>query len=392
MPMPSIVSKLHGLLTILPIYLIRGLASCVPKQKNLWVFYGWHYSPEREIFADNSKYFFLHQTAAHPEITSVWLSETEGLPQLLRARGYRANSIKSWRGRWYAARAEWTIIDGMMTRHAWAWAGNSKVYQLWHGKGMKKTGFDSPYSLQRYQRFTNPNLFQKYAGFTATATATAGLVSQAFRISVDQIHLTGQPRTDVLFSHIPDSEIDALPPLTAASQKNILYAPTFRPNGTNPLEHFPFEAANKLLAERGWHLYASLHPKFSRKGNAWEEVQYSNISFLPAGYDIYPILNQFEAMITDYSSLYTDYILLDRPLIFYTYDLASYRIEMGLYDEFDLYTPGEHPQTPESLLQAIINLALPDSFAKKRSQVITELHANTNGSASERINTIITHL
>ncbi len=41
--------------------------------------------------------------------------------------------------------------------------------------------------------------------------------------------------------------------------------------------------------------------------------------------DLYEVVNAADLLITDYSSIYFDYLLLDRPIIFTPLDLEEYR-------------------------------------------------------------------
>jgi len=131
-----------------------------------------------------------------------------------------------------------------------------------------------------------------------------------------------------------------------------LYAPTFRPDGSNPLTTFDVTAANTFMKKRNYHMMVSLHPKFSAQDSGISEEN-SNLTYISAGYDIYPQLQHVDMLITDYSSLYVDFLLLDKPIIFYVYDLDWYKKESGLYEEFDTLTPGPHPQTFDELLTVI---------------------------------------
>ena len=62
---------------------------------------------------------------------------------------------------------------------------------------------------------------------------------------------------------------------------------------------------------------------------------------MPSDADVYTFLSEVDILITDYSSIYFDYLLWERPIIFFPYDLEYYRDEdRGLIFEYDEYTPG----------------------------------------------------
>ena len=361
----------------------------MPRQKNLVICIGWHTSQERELFADNAKYFFLYLAQHQPTVRTIWLSRDNKLPVLLRARGYEACSIHSIKGIWYALRARQTYVDAFLERAFWRYTGGSDIVQLWHGKGMKKTGHDSGYSLKSRNRFLQANMFAPLSALIASSPYTAKLMASTFKAPLETIVTTGLPRNDVLFNDIKDAELDShlalqekiAAALHSGAQKIFLYAPTFRPNGSNPIDTLDLAALEQVLANTSAHLFVSLHPKFARK-DAVQLSSYHHIEYVEAGFDIYPQLKNIDVLITDYSSLYVDFLLLDRPIIFYTYDIDTYGVEMGLHDDFDTLTPGPHPKTTAELLSA---LAARDDYREKRHEVQSKLFTHQDGGASKRV-------
>ncbi len=66
------------------------------------------------MFADNSKYFFLHVHEAHKNIRIVWLARDRALATILTEAGYEAYCIHSIKGVFYALKAQYTIIDAYL--------------------------------------------------------------------------------------------------------------------------------------------------------------------------------------------------------------------------------------------------------------------------------------
>ncbi len=54
-----------------------------------------------------------------------------------------------------------------------------------------------------------------------------------------------------------------------------------------------------------------------------------NIVLMNPKSDAYPLLSLCDALLTDYSSIYFDFLLLDRPMIFYPYDFEDYVTKTG---------------------------------------------------------------
>ncbi|MCA9363268.1 CDP-glycerol glycerophosphotransferase family protein [Candidatus Kaiserbacteria bacterium] len=383
------MSKILTFLSICTSHLIYRLSFLVPKSPKLWVCIGWHTSRDREIFADNSKYMFLYLSQEQKDLRPIWLARDDKLTRILRDKGYEAYNINSFRGAWYALRSEYTIVDAFLERTFWKYTGGSKVVQLWHGKGMKKTGHDSSYSLASKSKFLHPNLFTPFHKLVASSDYTAKLMASTFNEPEEKILVTGLPRNDILKKAIKDADIDSNLELqgiidnkkAAGAKKIFLYAPTFRPNGSNPIDSLDTRALQQVLEKNDFYLIISLHPKFARKEYQTAKAE-NNISYIASALDLYPQLKSVDALITDYSSLYVDYLLLDRPIIFYTYDIGSYRVDMGLHDSFEELTPGPHPKNVTELKEVITE---PDKYQADRKRVREILYKKTDSEACSDI-------
>ncbi len=382
------MSKISTLLSIIFAHIIHTASYLMPRSNTIWVCIGWHNSKEREIFADNSKYFFLHLQNEHSEITSVYLTRDRALATILTNAGFTAYYNHSLWGIYYALRAHYTIVDARITTRNWKFSGGSCVIQLWHGKGMKKSGHDGNYNNnQNY--FTNPSFFLTYDKIIATSDRTAALLSGTFSQPTSDMVITGQPRTDVFYREIKGSEIDSHTILknyidgarAANSNKVILYAPTFRADGSSPLAQFDWGQLNTFLIKHNYHFIIGLHPKFGAK-TVEDMSDYSHIFNIPPGFDSYPYFNDIDAVITDYSNIYIDFLLLDKPVFFFTYDEAWYRHSTGLHEDFDTLTPGPHITTQADLESA---LAATDGYQTARSEARVALFAQEDGGASARI-------
>ncbi len=292
-------------------------------------------------------------------IKSIWLGRDDKICQVLRQRGYQALNIHSLKGIVASLRAGYTIIDANMRLENWRYSGGSRVVQLWHGKSLKKMGFNSPYVFNR-NKMSLPNLFRKFYCLIAASQFLGDFLVSGFKLPKDDLIITGLPRYDVLFDKIKDSDIDVekdlMEKLSRAKalgyEKIIFYAPTFRPDGSSPLEPVDFKALNEVLAKHNYYMIVSLHPKFSTK--SWQPNDtFSHLDFVETGYDLYPILNQFDLLITDYSSLALDVLLVNVPSILFVYDLEKFKQEMGIHQEIWEQMPGPRVFTFPELLETL---------------------------------------
>jgi CDP-glycerol glycerophosphotransferase (TagB/SpsB family) len=100
------------------------------------------------------------------------------------------------------------------------------------------------------------------------------------------------------------------------------------------------------------------------------------VKVYPSKKDIYPILKYSDLLITDYSSVYFDYLLLDKPIVFYCYDFEMYAENKdGWTYPFDEFTPGEKVYSAcyKTLIEAIDNSLRLDTYVESRLNLATKL-------------------
>lgn len=328
-----------------------------------------------EVFADNTKYLYLHVANNVPGVRTVWLAKDKEFAAFMRSRGYESYYQHSFRGIWAALRAGTTVIDAFLQPENFQWSGRTRLVQLLHGKGMKAGGYgQKPLHTQEYIFTTSP--------FVNT------MLPDIFVEKTPMI-VAGYSRADVFFKDIPGSEIgvdEATKKVLedARYTKRFLYAPTFR-RGAKTLDLSTFidlPHMSDWLVEHNYLLLMSLHPKYR---DQVRDIAYPNIHFVEDS-DVYPLLPQIDILINDYSSIFTDYMLLDRPIIFYPYDLESYMVSPGLtFDSYDTYTPGPKAYNFEELLHTLEKTIAHDDHAADRKRVRDLYHTYQDGNSSERI-------
>lgn len=102
--------------------------------------------------------------------------------------------------------------------------------------------------------------------------------------------------------------------------------------------------------------------------------------------DLYEILNGCDILITDYSSIYFDYLLLDRPIIFVPVDLSEYKENRGfLLEPYDDWTPGPKCLSQVELENEIIS-CLSDAtyYQDKRKDILNKVHEYKDGFSTKR--------
>lgn len=86
--------------------------------------------------------------------------------------------------------------------------------------------------------------------------------------------------------------------------------------------------------------------------------------------EITDILNAFDLLITDYSSIYIDYLLTSKPVMFLPYDIDEYSKGRGFNFDYDAVTPGPKPSTFSQFQSEIMKLLYnPDYYTEERQNV-----------------------
>ena len=106
------------------------------------------------------------------------------------------------------------------------------------------------------------------------------------------------------------------------------------------------------------------------------------------GIDFYEVLNSGEILITDYSGIFYDFLLLDKPVLFTTVDIEQYEKDRGfLVESFNNYIPGPIILNQEKLMNEIIaiNVNKIDNYKNQRDWMLKFQHRYTDSNSSKRI-------
>jgi CDP-glycerol glycerophosphotransferase (TagB/SpsB family) len=378
-------------------YLITFL---VPKNQHLWVFGAW----DGANYSDNSKYLFEHVCKTHPELRAVWLTRDKATCHFIRGRGFEAHPIRSVRGVLLRIRSSAIVLSGgLLDVNAFAVSvlpARAKLVQLWHGTPLKKLLFDDP-NLSSTITVLFPNFrvlpFRKRTLsdelYVAASQEVKNKFMTAFRVPADRVAVTGYPRTDSLFG-LSTERPPLLDKLADLKNKRFvigLYAPTHRLLGKQSMQLLidDLERIEPQLAELRVVLLVKLHFWHLDELNSLN-AQLDHVLFVhdeEIYQDIYPILPETDFLITDYSSIYFDYLLLNKPIIFAPFDIASYtEIDHQLYYHYEDVTPGPKARNWHEVAECIEDiLTKSDLYEEERRRVSCVFNAYADGCSSQRV-------
>ena len=366
-------------------WVVTHLSPLWGRDPSLWVFG----ARSGQGFADNAKYLFLHVSAHHPDVRAVWLSKDRTVVRELRARGYEAHLTYSSRGLLINLRAGVVLFThGLRDVNLWC-SGGARAVLLWHGTPLKHISWDSHFPDESLPvRWAHRYAHRVLDLLTVTAEEMVPVFVSAFRIDPERIAVTGYPRSDALFESVPGTEIGTdrdshrLVANLSADHDVLLYLPTFRDSGASAMDTLDVPALDALLEEYDAYLLVKTHPDDPLEPGTTDT---DRIRCLPESVDSHSLLPHADALITDYSSVFFDFLLLDRPILFYAHDLDQYRAERGFYFEYDTVTPGPIARTSTELLREIERvLDGADSYANERARV-RERFTHTGKDRSEAV-------
>ncbi len=269
-----------------------------------------------------------------------------------------------------------------------------EIVQLWHGPGaFKKFGWSRANNGENIKKI-HPG-YKKYTKAIVSGSGVTWCYAEAFSISEDKVRATGFPRTDEFFDQnymkqTRERIYKEHPELI--DKKIILFAPTYR--GTKVKD------ASYDFSKLDWKkMYEVLHQEYVFVIK-WHPALFNNLQMhvvegpdLSEYKDFYLDYSQYrdinelllvcDCLITDYSSVIFDYVLLNKPIIYFTYDLQEYTSYggRGLYFDFGEYVYGSVANDQKELIEAI---SRDDLMLDKRKQFYDKFMGECDGHATEK--------
>lgn len=275
----------------------------------------------------------------------------------------------------------------------------TQVVQLWHACGvMKKIGYsalDKPWGMSPKETRQYPP-HTTYTLVCASSHRPKETFEDAFRCDPDIVKPIGCPRTDIYFDKKFQSEAakkvrSSIPEI--GNRKIILYAPTYRGNNAKKA-HTEFMWDIKTIAKElgdEYVLLVKFHPFVKKRMPESQRLRAPGFVF-----DVTEALKPEEALcaadilISDYSTILFEYMLLERPIISYIYDIDSYIKDRGLYFPYDQLAPGPYVFDSEELLEKL--KTVDDWFDIERIRWFkNEFMSGCDGHSTERVFNYVFH-
>lgn len=255
--------------------------------------------------------------------------------------------------------------------------------QLFHGNGvMKKQGYDVNETIER----PVVSHAKEWDYYIANDENDEKTIRSATGYN-GKIEILGMAAVDTVINNCKDEQKkqNVLKHLNINnSKKNILYAPTFRDYDLDKnIINIPIKELSKL---KDYNIIIRLHPLVRTKvdKSLFNLDNFINGCNYP---DVSDILAITDILITDYSSVFYEYMPKNSPIIFYPYDYDKYvALRGGFYVDYKKELPGPICYTEKELLNVIKKIdEIYPQYIEKRRKFNKKYNNLSDGKASERL-------
>ena len=400
----KIIKYLYLFYRLIYFLFVNVLAIVVPKKNNLWLIGSW----QGNRFSSSSKYLFLYLLKNKPEISVFWITKNKDVFNLLDSQSLPVLYKYSPKGLWCSLRSSVIFVSNEIDDVNPGYANNAIFIQLFHHvlpikymmRGDHKVNYNTFKNFSLIRKFkvilNRPHMFrQPDYNVTSSKWMADEVTSKKLNVNKNKILISGFPRTDALL-HIQKNDVDYLDSvideIKSTNTKVLYYLPTHRDHDLefNPFDYsFDLEKISNFLIKIDAVLIIRFHPR----DKAYRENKYffeNNLRIIkePEGLqDPYSILKQTDVLITDYGSIFSDYLLMDKPIIFAKFDHEKYVRIRSLNWDYDKYTPGYKTESWTDIIIALNEIFIDkiDIFKVDRNILKNKIYQFQDTNNSKRL-------
>lgn len=277
--------------------------------------------------------------------------------------------------------------------------------EMWHGFPIKQMGFihkatvNERYKINHNIRSMNIDLIISYSQLYNT------FFNSCFPMDPDKYRITGMPRNDLLFERDSKEKLEKICNRKLNGDKKIFYLPTWRKAKNGIVESnrewgtiFGFqneteEEIIKLVERNKLYFFIKLHPfeynkfKSSNIFNHERIILLTDEMLIKYKIHLYELFGCADVLITDYSSVFFDTLLIDLPIIFVPVDQKEYGENRGfLLEPYSMFTPGPNVYSLYELEKELTNyLSGIDKYKERRKQVKEVVFKYNDNKSSLRV-------
>lgn len=302
----------------------------VKKNNNIWLFGSWFGFG----FRDNPRWMFEYCINHSENIASYWVVRSKKELLMIPEAYHDKVLIRGTLKYFYLTLRAGVVFYGHSPKSDIAYVCNTfktKKYQLWHGCPIKKIGVDDQMWTNKPHKKnkTIKIIIDTIMPYRKEIHDRAFAMSEYDKAIFERVFLpsygvvvTGYPRQDIQLRRDKNHKIDR-------KKRNILYAPTFRKMGVAKLSDFGLDIMtlyklDSVLGETNTKLEIKLHPvvKLEDPIEIFENLK--NLTLLSSDIDVSERVQEFEILITDYSSVCFDFLAQNKPTLYLWHDVEDY--------------------------------------------------------------------
>lgn len=357
---------------------------------------------DRDAFADNTKYLYLHMVK-NPQLECIWCTWNEAVYDMLQKHHLPVHLLGKNNDETINLLLEAQIAIFCVNPHHslhrnWSYFAcleGAKHIQLWHGISVKNLLLQlTPYFSMTDLGFSTS---LAWASRTDYVLSTAEVLNPYWRevFGCDNIINASNPRNEVLLRNVTPlellgSKIDTRTMKAIASKrKKIFIAPTWqRFDNTEILSKEMLTQLLLYTSKNNIDVFIKTHPYRAVNFDS-NALKINNFYFIDADVDVYPFLNRFDALITDYSSIMFDFLLTKKPVL--TLDIAP-----GEHANFEpnyallpINNKFRYTFTKDNITSVLYKALFKDDKAVERELAVSRLFPNDSTNACQQMEMLI---
>lgn len=339
------------------------LSFLIPRSKKKWIF----------STGANAKYLFWELQSQNLPIRTYLISNNLEFVKRLHEKYPNVLYAGTWKARFHLLTSKLYFCTVDTFELSFDTSGGATIINLWHGVGIKKMGAinnfeneDLAYKRGKFRRIFNMGYLALRPTYLLSTSAMMNKhFSQCFELKPQQLIEAMYPRCQFMLQSSQSiieylhniGDVDTLNLLERFKhyEKVILYMPTWRDSNVDIFDAsgFDFKRLDSVLNEKNYFFVLKLHPNTPLDVAMLKECK--NVIALNNQLDLYPILPFTSMLITDYSSIYYDYLLLEnKEIMLFPYDEKEYIANCRDFAfDYSKYTPGVRAYSFQEMLQII---------------------------------------
>lgn len=332
------------------------MVGLLPKKKKLMMFESFH----GKQYSDSPRAIYEYMRKHYQDYNLIWSVDKRSI-ELFKTLG--VPYIQRFTLKWFFTKPRAQVWINNVRLPKWMPRPRGTVYvQTWHGTPLKKLGLDieeihMPGTQTEKYRENIISESENWSYLISPNRYSSEIFRSAFGYRGEIIE-SGYPRNDILYTADDKLAEEIKRKLQIPVEKKvILYAPTWRDDDFYKVGQykFTFQFELEMMKERFGNEFVLLTRMHYLVAESFDFAAYGDFVKDVSSYpDIAELYLVSDMLITDYSSVFFDYANLNRPIIFYMYDLDDYRDRLrGFYFDIEQENPGPVVENEQELFDAI---------------------------------------